>query len=46
MKEFFKMWADGLEDETRHILDMGFSETLNSLQTVGYKETLSYIKVI
>lgn len=39
-----KMWADGLEDETRHILDMGFSETLNSLQTVGYKETLSYIK--
>ena len=39
-----KMWTDGLVDETRHILDMGFSESLNSLQTVGYKETLSYIK--
>jgi len=39
-----KMWEDGLEDETRHILDMGYSEELNSFQTVGYKEILSYIK--
>jgi len=39
-----KMWDDGLERETRNILEMGYSETLNSLQTVGYRETLSFIK--
>ena len=39
-----KMWEIGLAKETEEILKMGFSETLNSLNTVGYKETIAYIK--
>jgi len=37
------MWQNGLIDEVKQILDMGFSKDLNSLNTVGYKETISYL---
>jgi len=37
------MWRNGLLDETVKILKMGYSPELNSLNTVGYKETLAYI---
>ncbi|MCX7880137.1 MAG: tRNA (adenosine(37)-N6)-dimethylallyltransferase MiaA [Ignavibacteria bacterium] len=38
-----KMWSLGLVEEVRRILDMGYSPSLNSLNTVGYKETIDYI---
>lgn len=38
-----KMWEIGLAEETKQVLDMGFSKDLNSLNTVGYKETISYL---
>jgi tRNA dimethylallyltransferase len=37
------MWKQGLADETRKILNMGYSPELNSLNTVGYKETIAYL---
>ncbi|OQY72638.1 MAG: hypothetical protein B6D45_08915, partial [Ignavibacteriales bacterium UTCHB3] len=37
------MIADGLEAETRKVLDMGYPASLNSLNTVGYKEMIEYI---
>lgn len=39
-----KMLENGLIDETRSILKMGFDEQLQSLQTVGYKESISFLK--
>ncbi|HRP01676.1 MAG TPA: tRNA (adenosine(37)-N6)-dimethylallyltransferase MiaA [Candidatus Kapabacteria bacterium] len=39
-----KMWQMGLLDETQTVLNMGYSKELNSLNTVGYKETISYIE--
>ncbi len=33
----------GLVDETKKILMMGFSDSCNSLNTVGYKEIISYL---
>ncbi len=38
------MWRDGLVDETKNILDKGYSPELNSLNTVGYKETIAYLQ--
>lgn len=38
------MWKEGLVEETKGILEMGFSEELNSLNTVGYKEAILNIK--
>lgn len=38
-----KMWEMGLVDETKSILEKGYSKDLNSLNTVGYKETISYL---
>lgn len=38
-----KMWEIGLVDEVKRILDMGFSPSLNSLNSVGYKETIDFI---
>ena len=38
------MWEDGLVDETIKVIEMGYSQELNSLNTVGYKECLSYLK--
>jgi tRNA dimethylallyltransferase len=37
------MWNSGLIEETKRVLSMGYSPSLNSLNTVGYKETIDYI---
>ncbi len=37
------MWKNGLIEETEKVLNMGFSRDLNSLNTVGYKECISYM---
>ncbi len=37
------MWEIGLVEETQRVLNMGFSPTLNSLNTVGYKECIAYL---
>lgn len=34
----------GLIEEVKKILSMGYSKTLNSLNTVGYKEIISYLE--
>ena len=36
------MWKNGLLDEVKNVLSMGFSADLNSLNTVGYKEAIAY----
>jgi len=38
------MWESGLVEETQKVLNMGFSTTLNSLNTVGYKECIAFLK--
>jgi tRNA dimethylallyltransferase len=38
-----KMMKEGLIDEVKSILDIGFSKELNSLNTVGYKEIIEYL---
>jgi len=38
------MWRDGIIDETESVLKMGYSQKLNSLNTVGYKETIAFLK--
>ncbi len=38
------MWQNGLIEETRNVLSMGYPESLNSLNTVGYKECIAYLK--
>jgi len=38
-----KMWEMGLVFETEKILSLGYSKTLNSLNTVGYKEVIKYL---
>ncbi len=37
------MFDAGLIEETRRLLDMGFSPELNALNTVGYKEVIQYL---
>ena len=37
------MWKNGLLEETEQILKMGFSPSLNSLNTVGYKEVIKFL---
>lgn len=37
------MWKSGLLEETEKVLSMGFSPDINALNTVGYKEAISYI---
>jgi len=39
-----KMFEDGLVEEVENLLNKGFSKHLNSLNTVGYKETISYLE--
>lgn len=39
-----EMISNGLLDEVESILTRGYSETLNSLNSVGYKEIIAYIK--
>ncbi len=48
LKEFIdtrvdKMIDNGLVNETSQILKMGYSPTLQALQTVGYKETIDFL---
>jgi tRNA dimethylallyltransferase len=37
------MWKSGLIEETKHILEMGYLPSLNSLNTVGYKECIAFL---
>lgn len=37
------MWESGLKEETEKVLEMGFSPEINSLNTVGYKETIDFL---
>lgn len=39
-----KMIQLGLIDETKRLLDMGYSAELPSLQTLGYREIIKYLK--
>jgi len=39
-----RMIADGLVDEVRGILDMGYDPALQSLQTVGYREVIARLR--
>ncbi len=39
-----KMINKGLEDEVKKILYLGYDKKLNSLNTVGYKEIISYLE--
>lgn len=41
-----KMLEAGLLDETKTLLEMGFTKDLNALQTIGYAELVEYIKGI
>lgn len=43
-KRVDEMIEYGLVEETKNILGKGFDENLNSLNTVGYKEIISYLK--
>lgn len=43
-KRVIKMWNNGLITETKRVLSLGYSKDLNSLNTVGYKETIAYIE--
>jgi tRNA dimethylallyltransferase len=37
------MWKMGLVREVQRILDMGFAPSINSLNSVGYKETIAFL---
>jgi tRNA dimethylallyltransferase len=39
-----QMWDDGFEIECKKVLEMGYSPSLNSLDSVGYKECIQYIQ--
>ncbi len=43
-KRCIEMWSNGLIEETEKVLSMGYSHELNSLNTVGYKETIKFLK--
>lgn len=38
------MFDEGLVNEVRHILGLGYSPELNALNSVGYKEVLAYVQ--
>ncbi len=38
------MFAEGLVDEVRKILDMGYHPELQSLRTVGYREVIAHLR--
>ena len=42
-KRVNEMIANGLVDEVKNILSLGYSKNINSLNTVGYKEIISYL---
>ncbi len=37
------MWEQGLIEETEKVLSMGYDRSLNALNTVGYKECISFL---
>ena len=39
-----KMITDGLIDEVKSLLDKGYNKNLNSLQALGYKETIAHLE--
>lgn len=39
-----EMMAQGLLQEVQALLDMGFSPSLNALQTIGYRELLAHLR--
>jgi len=39
-----RMIEDGLVNEVKHILKLGYSKSINSLNTVGYKEIIQYLE--
>lgn len=39
-----RMYNDGLIDEVKNILNMGYDKNINALNTVGYKEIISYLE--
>ena len=39
-----KMFDQGLLDEVKYLLNNGFNKNLNSLNTIGYKETIQYLE--
>ena len=43
-KRIDEMISSGLVEEVKKILDKGYSKNLNSLNTVGYKEIISYLE--
>ena len=42
-KRVDEMIESGLMDEVKNILSLGYSKNINSLNTVGYKEIISYL---
>ena len=42
-RRVLKMWESGIVEETENILNMGYGSDLNSLNTVGYKEVISFL---
>ena len=38
------MFSSGLLDEAQSLLDQGFSRELKALQTIGYREAISYLR--
>jgi tRNA dimethylallyltransferase len=43
-KRVDKMFAEGLEDEVRSILNKGYSKELKPFQTLGYKQVIQYLE--
>ncbi|PKL80305.1 MAG: tRNA (adenosine(37)-N6)-dimethylallyltransferase MiaA [Ignavibacteriae bacterium HGW-Ignavibacteriae-4] len=41
-----QMWNNGLVNEYKSLISLGYDENLNSLNTVGYKESRDYLKGI
>lgn len=42
-KRVEQMWNNGLVEETQKVLDIGYPPSLNSLNTVGYKECIDFL---
>ena len=38
-----RMIADGFAEEVRHLLDMGYTESLKSMQSLGYRTMVSFL---
>lgn len=38
------MLAQGLQDEVQHLLDLGYSERLKSMQSLGYRHIISHLR--